>query len=60
MSAARQVHPHALTVASLVDLTAAMAKDQAAGVRWQIEHPPSGPAPASDRAVIRQAVGLAT
>ncbi|MEU4230986.1 lantibiotic dehydratase [Nonomuraea sp. NPDC026600] len=59
LSAARQVHPHALTAASLVDLTAAMAKDQAAGARWQIEHPPSGPAPASDRAVVRQAVGLA-
>ncbi|MBT2226593.1 lantibiotic dehydratase [Nonomuraea sp. NEAU-A123] len=59
LSAARQVHPHALTAASLVDLTAALAKDQAAGARWQIEHPPSGPAPANDRAVVRQAVGLA-
>ncbi|MEU7861421.1 lantibiotic dehydratase [Nonomuraea sp. NPDC049141] len=59
LATARQVHPHALTAASLVDLTAAMAKDQAAGVRWQIDHPPRGPAPASDRAVVRQAVGLA-
>ncbi|SEG15383.1 thiopeptide-type bacteriocin biosynthesis domain-containing protein [Nonomuraea solani] len=38
LSADRRVHPHALTAASLVDLTAAMAGGPAAGARWHIDH----------------------
>ncbi|MEV6157137.1 lantibiotic dehydratase [Nonomuraea sp. NPDC052129] len=59
LSAARHVHPHALTAASLVDLTAALMRGRAAGARWQIDHPPAGHAAPNDREVVRQAVGLA-
>ncbi|MEU7829597.1 thiopeptide-type bacteriocin biosynthesis protein [Nonomuraea sp. NPDC049129] len=59
LSATRHVHPHALTAASLVDLTAALMRGQAAGARWQIEHPLTGHAAPNDREVVRQAVGLA-
>ncbi|MEU7741108.1 lantibiotic dehydratase [Nonomuraea sp. NPDC049158] len=59
LSAARHVHPHALTAASLVDLTAALMRGRAAGARWQIEHPLTGHAAPNDREVVRQAVGLA-
>ncbi|MEU8140612.1 lantibiotic dehydratase [Nonomuraea sp. NPDC048901] len=59
LSAARHVHPHALTAASLVDLTAALMRGRAAGARWQIEHPPAGRGAPNDREVVRQAIGLA-
>ncbi|WP_433514309.1 lantibiotic dehydratase [Nonomuraea sp. CA-143628] len=59
LSAARHVHPHALTAASLVDLTAALMRGRAAGARWQIEHPPAGHAAPNDREVVRQSVALA-
>lgn len=55
-----QLHPHALTAASMVDLTAAMAGDRAAGMRWLIEHPElAGRAHVRDRDTVRQAVSLA-
>ncbi|MCA2228888.1 lantibiotic dehydratase [Nonomuraea aurantiaca] len=59
LSATRHVHPHALTAASLVDLTAALVRGRAAGARWQIDHPLAEHAAPNDRGVVRQAVGLA-
>ncbi|MBT8227341.1 MAG: lantibiotic dehydratase, partial [Dactylosporangium sp.] len=55
-----QVHPDALTAASLIDLLAGLLGDQATAVRWLLEHPDiAGRAGASDRAVLRQTLDLA-
>lgn len=63
LTASRQVHPPALTAASLVDLTSAVAGSLPAGRRWLIDHPfahgHGGGVPASNRDVLRQAVDLA-
>lgn len=59
-AAAPEVHPHALTAASLVDLACAMTGSQPAGMRWLIEHPDlAGRTSVGDRAVLRQALHLA-
>lgn len=60
MAASREVHPHALTAASLLDLAAAMTGSQPAGMRWFLDHPElAGHAPVRDRAMFRQALSLA-
>jgi lantibiotic biosynthesis protein len=60
LAAARLVHPHALTAASLVDLACAMTGSQPAGMRWLIDQARIGPAArVLDRDVLRQAVSLA-
>ncbi|MGH3720520.1 MAG: thiopeptide-type bacteriocin biosynthesis protein [Pseudonocardiaceae bacterium] len=58
-ASACQVHPHALTAASLVDLASALAGSLPAGMRRLIEHPEAGHACAYDREVLRQAISLA-
>ncbi|WP_246267148.1 lantibiotic dehydratase [Nonomuraea typhae] len=58
LSAARRVHPHALTAASLADLAAALLGGRAEGARWLIRHPEPGPAPAGGRALARQVLEL--
>jgi thiopeptide-type bacteriocin biosynthesis protein len=60
LTGSRQVHAHALTAASLVDLAAAVTGGRTAGTRWLIDHPQSGPATAPDRQVLRQTTGLTT
>jgi len=59
LTATCQVHPYALTAASLVDLASALAGSLPAGMRWLIEHPETGRACAYDREVLRQAISLA-
>lgn len=59
LAASRETHPHALTAASLVDLTIAMRGSLPAGTHWLIDHAHPGPAAACDRGVLRQAVSLA-
>ncbi|MGH3776470.1 MAG: thiopeptide-type bacteriocin biosynthesis protein [Pseudonocardiaceae bacterium] len=60
LAASREVHPYALTAASLVDLAAATTGSQPAGMRWFIDHAElAGHAPVRDRDILRQAVSLA-
>lgn len=59
LAAARDVHPYALTAASMVDLMSALAGGVPAGMRWLIDHARTAPAPAPDRAIVRQAIRLA-
>ncbi|GAA4612828.1 lantibiotic dehydratase [Actinoallomurus liliacearum] len=57
--AVRDVHPDALTAASMADLACALAGGIPAGMRWLIDHTRTGPAPALDRALVRQTIDLA-
>ncbi len=59
LAASRRDHPRALTAASMADLAAAMRGGRSAGMRWLIDHPPAGNAPARDRDGVRRAVALA-
>ncbi len=56
---APNIHPSALTAASLVDLASALAGSVPAGMRWLIDHAETHPTPALDRTIVRQAVRLA-
>ncbi|MFI6498144.1 lantibiotic dehydratase [Nonomuraea typhae] len=58
LAAARRVHPHALTAASLADLAAALLGGRAEGAQWLIRHPEAGPAPAGRRELARQVLDL--
>ncbi len=59
LDSSREVHAHALTAASLVDLVCAMAGSRPAAVRWLIDHVElAGPASVGDRNVLRQAISL--
>ncbi len=60
LASSRELHPQALTAASLVDLVCAMTGGRPAGMRWLIDHPGlAGHAPVRDREVLRQAFRLA-
>jgi thiopeptide-type bacteriocin biosynthesis protein len=59
LAAAREVHPHALTAASMLDLASALTGSLPAGTRWLIDHANIGPTPAPDRDIVRQAIRLA-
>jgi thiopeptide-type bacteriocin biosynthesis protein len=58
LTTSRAIDPHALTAASLVDLTVAMTGSWSAGLLWLIDHAPAGPATSSARDVVRQATAL--
>ena len=56
----RQIHPYALSAASLVDLAAAVTGDESAGMRWLLDHPElADQAHVADREMLRQAISLA-
>ncbi|WP_434593620.1 lantibiotic dehydratase [Streptomyces sp. A5-4] len=60
LSASREIHPQALTAASLVDLAGAVSGGRAAGMRWLTGHPDlAAGAPGQDRDVRRQTLRLA-
>ncbi|MGH3546708.1 MAG: lantibiotic dehydratase [Pseudonocardiaceae bacterium] len=60
LASSRELHPQALTAASLVDLVCAMTGSQHAGMRWLIDRPVlAGLATVRDREVLRQALRLA-
>jgi len=60
LTAARGVHPHALTAVSLADLACALLGSRPAGLRWLIDHADLAARVAiRDRDVLRQAVTLA-
>jgi thiopeptide-type bacteriocin biosynthesis protein len=60
LASSREVHPHALTAASLVDLVCAMTGSLPTGMRWLIDHAElAGHASVGDRDVLRQALSLA-
>jgi thiopeptide-type bacteriocin biosynthesis protein len=59
LAAAREMHPHALTAVSMVDLAAAMTGSLRAGMRWLIDHARTDPDAGCDRRVLRQAFDLA-
>lgn len=60
LSASREIHPQALTAASLVDLAGAVTGGRAAGMRWLTGHADLAVgAPAQDRDVRRQTLRLA-
>jgi lantibiotic biosynthesis protein len=58
LAAVPQLHPMALTAASMADLAAALAGGQAEGMRWLISHPRPRPASPAGRDVVRQAISL--
>lgn len=61
LAGSRDIHPQALTAASLVDLACAMTGSIASGMRWLIDHRElADSAPAVDRQVRRQALLLAS
>ncbi|MGH3930477.1 MAG: thiopeptide-type bacteriocin biosynthesis protein, partial [Pseudonocardiaceae bacterium] len=53
-------HPHAITAASLVELTVSFLGDVDAGMRWLIDHVAKDPSPAPAREVHDQAIRLAS
>lgn len=56
----RDLHPQALTAASLTDLAVAMTGSRTAGLRWLIDHPQlAGAGPVRDRDVRRQTLRIA-
>ncbi len=60
LAGSREVHAHALTAASLVDLVCAMTGSRPAGMRWLIDHAElAGHGSVGDRHVLRQALSLA-
>ncbi|MCW2948941.1 MAG: Lantibiotic dehydratase domain protein [Actinoallomurus sp.] len=59
LATAREVHSHALTAASMVDLASALTGSLPAGMRWLIDHANIGPTPAPDRDIVRQTIRLA-
>lgn len=60
LASSREIHPQALTAASLVDLGCAMTGSRFAGMRWLIDHTDlAGHAPVRDRELLRQALRLA-
>jgi thiopeptide-type bacteriocin biosynthesis protein len=59
LASRREIHPHALTAASMVDLASAVMRSRAAGMGWLIDLPLFGRSPGCDREVVRQAVCLA-
>lgn len=60
LASSREIHPQALTAASLVDLVCAMTGSRFAGMRWLIDHAElAGHAPVRDRELLRQALRLA-
>ncbi|HEX4102753.1 MAG TPA: lantibiotic dehydratase [Pseudonocardiaceae bacterium] len=60
LASSPEVHAHALTAASLVDLVCAMTGSRPAAMRWLIDHPElADPASVGDRTVLRQSLSLA-
>ncbi|MEE4541352.1 lantibiotic dehydratase [Streptomyces sp. V4-01] len=60
LSRSGDLHPQALTAASLADMAVAMTGSRAAGVRWLIDHPQlAGGGPMRDRDVRRQTLRIA-
>lgn len=60
LSVSGELHPSALTAASLADLAVAMTGSRSAGLRWLTDHPRlAGQAPVRDREILRQTLRIA-
>jgi thiopeptide-type bacteriocin biosynthesis protein len=59
LTASGSPHPHAVTVASLVDLAVSFLGEVEGGMRWLIDHLSKTPGPATTREVHDQAIHLA-
>ncbi|WP_129838032.1 lantibiotic dehydratase [Streptomyces sp. RFCAC02] len=60
LTANRDVHPQALTAASMVDLTGAVTGNRSAGLHWLLDHPQyAATTTAQDRELRRQTLRLA-